>query len=101
MQQVSRVLSVVHKLDVIGDKPSDTEIFNKILISLDNFKSPVYTMVTLWSTFLTVNKITSALKQYKANEMGVKQKYGDSALYARGREEETMIMVMRISIGVI
>jgi len=42
-------------------------------------------MLTLWSTSPTVDEITSALKQYEANEMGVKQESADSALYARGR----------------
>jgi len=46
------------------------------------------------------------MKQYEANEMGVKQESGDSALYAKGKgggakREETVMMVMRILIGVI
>ena len=77
---IKGVLSFVCKLNVIGHKPSD-----KILIGLDNSWSPVHTTLTLQSTSLTIDEITSALKQYKANEMGVKQEYGDSALNAKER----------------
>ena len=66
-------------------KPSDTEISGKILIGLDNSWSPVCTTLTLWLISLTINEITSALKQYEAKKMGAKQEYGDSALYARER----------------
>jgi hypothetical protein len=69
----------------MSHKLSDSEISDKILIGLDNSWSPVHTTLTLWSTSPTVNKITSALKQYEANEMGVKQESGDSVLYAKDR----------------
>jgi gag-polypeptide of LTR copia-type len=67
---IEGVLSVAHKLDAIRHKLSNTEISNKILISLDNSWSPVHTMLTLQSTSLMYDEITSALKQYEANEMG-------------------------------
>jgi len=82
---IKSVLSVAHKLNVIRHKLSDTEISDKILISLDNSWSPVCTTLTLRSTSPTVDEITSALKQYEANETGVRQESGDSVLYARGR----------------
>src|ERR1700691_134511 len=82
---IEGVLLVARKLDAIGHKPSDTEISDKILIGLDNSWSPVRTTLTLRSTSPTVDEITSALKQYEANEMGVKQESADSVLYAKGR----------------
>jgi hypothetical protein len=82
---IEGVLSVARKLDAIGHKLSDTEISDKILIGLDNSWSPVRTTLTLRPTSPTVDEISSALKQYEANEMGVKQESGDSALYAKGR----------------
>jgi hypothetical protein len=39
----------------------------------------------LWPTSPTVDEITSALKQYEANEIGVKQESGDAALYSKGK----------------
>jgi len=82
---IEGVLSVTCKLDAIRHKLSNTKISDKILIGLDNSWSPVCTTLTLRSTSLTVDEITSALKQYEANEMGVKQESGDSALYAKGK----------------
>ena len=82
---IEGVLSVARKLDAIGHKLSDTEISDKILIGLDNSWSPVHTTLTLRSTSPTVDEITSALKQYEANEKRVKQESVDSALYATGK----------------
>src|SRR5882762_845865 len=81
---IKGVFLVICKLDAIGHKLSNTEISNKILIGLDNSWSPVRTMLMLWSTFSTIDEITSALKQYEANKMGVKQESVDSTLYAKG-----------------
>ena len=82
---IEGILSVACKLDAIGHKLSNTEISDKILISLDNSWSPVHTMLILQSTSLTIDEITSALKHYEANEMGVKQESADSALYIKGK----------------
>jgi len=42
-------------------------------------------MLICWSTSPTIDEITSALKKYEANEMGVKQECGDAALYSKGK----------------
>jgi hypothetical protein len=42
-------------------------------------------MLICQSTSPTIDEITSALKQYEANEMGVKQECGDAALYSKGK----------------
>jgi hypothetical protein len=103
---IKGVLLVTCKLNAIGHKLSHTEISNKILIGLDNSWSLVHTMLTLQSTSPTIDEITSALKQYEANEMGVKQEFGNAALYLKVKGvvdsgEEMLMMVMRNLIGVI
>jgi hypothetical protein len=85
---IEGVLSVACKLNAIRHKLSDTDISNKILIGLDNSWSPVCTVLTLRSTSLTVDEITSTLKQYKANETGVRKESGDAALDLKGKGGE-------------
>lgn len=86
---IEDVFSIVRKLDAIGHKPSDLEVSDKLLIGLDRSWGPVRTSITLQSNTLTIDEITSALKQYEANEssrdLAVKKENGDSALVARGK----------------
>src|SRR6202011_5083012 len=86
---IEGVLAVACQLKVIGHKPSDLEVSDKILIGLDHSWGSICTVLTLWSKSPTVNEITSALKQYEANEIGaeyaVKKEHGDFVLYAKGK----------------
>ena len=86
---IDDVFSIVRKLDAIGHKPTDLEVSDKILIGLDRSWGPVRTSITLQSKTLTIDEITSALKQYEANEtsgdLAVKKESVESALVARGK----------------
>lgn len=83
------VFSIVRKLDAIGHKPTDLEVSDKILIGLDRSWGPVRTSIVLQPKTYTIDEITSALKQYEANEssgdVAVKKESGESALVARGK----------------
>ena len=83
------VFSIVRKLDAIGHKPTDLEVSDKILIGLDRSWGPVRTSIVLQPKTYTIDEITSALKQYEANEssgeVAVKKESGESALVVRGK----------------
>jgi hypothetical protein len=67
---IDAVFSVVQQLEAIGHKPDQLKISNKLLIGLHQSWAPVRTALTLHenSEKPKIEKITSALKQFKANE---------------------------------
>ena len=86
---VEDIYSIVQKLDAIGHKPTDLEVSDKILIGLDPSWGPVCTTLMLQLKTLTIEEITSALKQYEANEssseLAVKKEAGEASLLARDK----------------
>ena len=67
---INVVLSIVQQLRAIGHKLDDLKISNKLLIGLHKSWAPVCTVLSLCekSKKLDIEKITSALKQFKENE---------------------------------
>ena len=67
---IDAVFSIVRQLGTIGHKPDDLEISDKLLIGLHKSWVPVRTALTLRekSKKPEIELITSALKQFKANE---------------------------------
>jgi hypothetical protein len=86
---IEDVFSIVRKLDAIGHKPSDVEVSDKVLIGLNPSWGPVRTTLMLQSKTLSIQEITSALKQYEANEssseVAVKKEAGEASLLARDK----------------
>ena len=96
---IEAVLSIVRRLSAIGHKPDDLEISDKLLIGLHRSWAPVRTALILCESGKPgIKKITSALKQFEANESLmaatsgplVKSKepkpcLGELATYARSR----------------
>lgn len=86
---IDDVASSTRKLNAIGHKPNDIEVSDKILIGLDPSWSALRTTLMFQTKSLTIDEITTALRQYEANESsaegGVKREPGESALYAKGR----------------
>jgi hypothetical protein len=94
---IEAVLSIVRQLDAIGHKPDNLEISDKLLIGLHQSWAPVRTALTLCeSEKPEIEKITSALKQFEANESSMaatpgplvksedrEPSLGESALYAK------------------
>ena len=67
---INVVLSIVQQLRAIGHKLDDLKISNKLLIGLHKSWAPVCTVLSLCekSKKFEIEKITSALKQFKENE---------------------------------
>jgi len=96
---IDAVFSIVRQLGAIGHKPDDLEISDKLLIGLHQSWAPVRTALTLRekSEKPEIEKITSALKQFEANESLVaapglpikaeesEQTLAESALYVKSR----------------
>jgi len=96
---IDAVFSVVRQLDAIGHKPDQLEISDKLLIGLHQSWAPVRTALTLRenSEKPELEKITSALKQFEANESLVaapgplikaeesELTLGESALYVKSQ----------------
>ena len=96
---IDAVFSIVRQLGAIGHKPDDLEISDKLLIGLHQSWAPVRTALTLRekSAKPEIEKITSALKQFEANESLVaapgpqikaeasERSLAESALYTKSR----------------
>jgi hypothetical protein len=96
---IDAVFSIVRQLGAIGHKPDDLEISDKLLIGLHQSWAPVRTALTLREKTEKpeIELITSALKQFEANESLVAapgplvkvKKYepslAESALYIKSR----------------
>jgi hypothetical protein len=67
---IDAVFSIVRQLGAIGHKPDDLEISDKLLIRLHQSWAPVRTALTLREKTEKpeIELITSALKQFEANE---------------------------------
>ena len=68
---IDAIFSTVRQLSAIGHKPDDLEISDKLLIGLHQSWAPVHTALTLREKTekLEIELITSALKQFEANEL--------------------------------
>lgn len=87
---IDAVFNIVRQLNSIGHKPDDLEVSDKLLIGLDRSWFPARTALTLreQSAQPDLDQITSALKQYEANENPPpikEESRGDSAMYAKSR----------------
>ena len=96
---IDAVFSIVRQLGAIGHKPDDLEVSDKLLIGLHQSWAPVRTALTLRerSAKPEIEKITSALKQFEANESLVaapgpqikaeasERSLAESVLYAKSR----------------
>jgi hypothetical protein len=96
---IDAVFPIVRQLGAIGHKPDDLEISDKLLIRLHQSWAPVRTALTLRekSEKPKIEKITSALKQFEANESLVaapgpqvkaeqsEPSLAESSLYAKSR----------------